>query len=170
MGSSSGKSLAIVAGILVIVATFITSWFSVSGVPAHGLGLLNNIGAMFTTPEVMATLWGIPTFVPYILGGLFLFFLVSWLLILIGAKSRATAIIGSIMPLLMAWAVIGGFYSVPPNLMQYIYVFLGSEMVPGIIPFSLPLMTAGSVSLNLGAILLGGGGVLAFISGCLPRN
>ncbi len=170
MGSHSGKTLAIVAGILVVVATFITSWFSVLGTPAHGLGLLNNIGVMFTSPEVMANAWGIPSFVPYILGGVFLFFLVSWLLIFIGTKSRACAIIGAIMPIFMGWAVIAGYFNIPPDLMQYTYVFLGSEMVPGVIPFSLPLMTVGSVSLNLGAFLLMGGGILGFISGCMRRQ
>ncbi len=169
MGSHPGKGLAIVAGILVLLATFILSWFSVLGVPAHGLGLLNNIGGMFTNAEAMATAWGIPAFVPYILGGLFLFFLVSWLFLLIGAKSRACAIIGSIMPILIGWAVIAGYFGIPPDFMPYVAPFLDSEMIPGIIPFSFSLMSTGSVSLNLGTIILIGGGIIGFISGCMSR-
>ena len=166
----AGKGLTIVAGILVLVATFLLSWFSVSGVPAHGLGLLNNIGGMFSNAEGMATAWGIPGFVPYILGGVFLFFLVSWLLILIGTKSRATAIIGSILPIFLGWAVIAGYFGIPPDFMPYVAPFLGDEMIPGIIPYSLVLMTNSSVvSLNLGSIILIAGGILGFISGCMKR-
>ena len=168
-GSYPGKKLAQVSGILVLLATFNLSWFSVSGQPAHGLGLLNNIGGMFTNPNAMATAWGIPTFVPYILGGLFLFFLVSWLFLLIGAKNRACVIIGSLMPLILGWVVIVGYFSIPPNFMPYVQPFLGTELIPGIIPFNLGLMTSGLVTLNIGAFILIGGGILGFISGCMSR-
>lgn len=167
---STGKGLAIVAGILVLLATFVLSWFSVSGVPAHGLGLLNNIGGMFTNPDAMATAWGIPAFVPYILGGVFLFFLVSWLLVFIGVKSRASAIIGSVMPILLGWAVLAGYFGIPPNYAPYVSPFLGAPLIPGIIPYSLGLMTTGAVTLNIGSFILIAGGILGFVSGLLRRD
>lgn len=170
MDSHPGKGLAIVSGIVVLLATFLLSWFSVSGQTAHGLGLLNNIGEMFTNPEAMAIAWGIPAFVPYILGGFFLFFLVSWLFLLIGAKSRTCAIIGSLMPIFIGWAVIAGYLDIPPDFMPYVQPFLGIEMIPGIIPFSLGLMTDGVVTLNIGAFILISGGILGFVSGCMSRK
>ena len=169
MSSYPGKGLALISGILVLLATFTLSWFSVSGTRAHGLGLLNNIGGMFTNADAMATAWGIPAFVPYILGGFFLYFLVSWGILFIGVKSRACAIIGSLMPILIGWAVIAGFFGIPPDFMPYVQPFLGAEMIPNIIPLSLGLMTTGGVTLNLGAFILIIGGILGFVSGCLRR-
>ena len=82
----AGKALAIIAGILVIVATFITSWFTVllSG-SAYGIGLLKNLTGMFTNADALGVSWGVPSFVSYILGGMYILFLISWIFILIGA-------------------------------------------------------------------------------------
>jgi len=167
----AGKALAIISGILVLVATFITSWFTVAGQNAYGIGLLNNIMGMFTDASTMATAWGIPAFVPYILGGLFILFLISWLFLLIGAKSRALAIIGSLMPLLLGYAIVAGYFGIPPDFMPYVEPFLASDsLVAGIIPYNLGLMTSNGVTLNLGAFLLLGGGFLGLISGIMGRD
>lgn len=99
----------------------------------------------------------------------FLFFLVSRLILLLGAKSRACAIIGSLMPILIGWGAIAGYFGIPPDFMPYVQPFLGTELIPGIISFSLGLMTDGIVTLNLGAFVLISGGILGFVSGFMSR-
>lgn len=167
---SSGKALAIIAGIIVLIGTFFTSWFSIGGENAHGIGLLKNVLEVYSNPGPMATSWGIPAFVPYIIATTFILFLIAWVFLFIGASSRFFAIFGSILTLLIAIAVFMGNFNIPDDFSTYTAIFMDSEdVIPGIIPFNLGLITSGVATINLGAILLLSGGILGLISGVKGR-
>jgi len=169
----AGKGLSILAGILIIVATFVLSWFTVAGPEyAYGIGLAKNIMGMFTDAATLATSWGVETFVIYIVAVVYILFLVSGILVLIGAKVRALAIIGAIVPILLCYAIIAGALNIPPDFYPYISVFLDSEpLLTGIIPFDLPLAPANaSATVSLGTYVLLAGGVLGLIGGIMGRD
>ena len=59
---------------------------------------------------------------------------------LIGIKSRVLAIIGSLMPIGMAIAILFGSLDMPANIIDYVGVFLDVEVIiPVIIPYTLEL-------------------------------
>lgn len=175
----SGKGLAIVSGILVIIGMFFLTWFTIDTVPfsgnAHGLALLNNIGTMFSDPGTYATALGIPTnaeFAVYIIAGFYIFALFSGFLILIGAKSRASAIVGAIMPILLFVLILFASLQVlPNNVGDFVGVFVGADWVEGVLPFTLALNTFDvTSSVNLGTYVFGIGGILGLVSGIMGRE
>jgi len=178
----AGKILAIISGILGIVGTFILSWFSMAGQFGSGLGLILNLidpaspFNMFTNAAGIAASWdpAVPFFAIYIVGGFYIFFLLSWIFQLIGAKSRVMAIIGSLMPIAMAGAIIGGGIQAlmgipeasPPNAIFYVGMFL-SDQLGGAIPFDLAL---GPGPVSIGTYVLLASGLLGLVSGFMKRN
>jgi len=171
----TGKILSIIGGVLVLVSTFLLAWFTVGAQYAYGINLIMNITTMFTQAAAIAVLWGVPTFVIYIVAGFYILFLISGVLILIGVKIRALAIIGAIMPILLCYAIIAGSLSIPPDFYPYISVFLGDALVDGIIPFNLgigPSATTvlGPVIVSLGTYVLLAGGILGLIGGIMGRD
>jgi len=173
----TGKILSINGGVLVLVSTFLLAWFTVGAQYAYGVNLIMNITTMFTPAGALALSlsWGVPIFVSYIVGGFYILFLISGILILIGVKIRALAIIGAIMPLLLCYAIIAGSLSVPPDFYPYISVFLGDALVDGIIPFNLgigPSTTTalGPVIVSLGTYILLAGGVVGLVGGIMGRS
>ena len=93
---------------------------------------------------------------------------------LLGAKSRVAAIIGSLMPIGMCVAILFGSMDAPADIINYVGVFLDTEgIIPGIIPYTLELGPSGVVSLAtvaLGTYVLLGGGVLGLVSVFLDRD
>ncbi|MFX0059074.1 MAG: hypothetical protein ACFE85_13710 [Candidatus Hodarchaeota archaeon] len=167
----TGKLLSLIAGIIVIIATFMLTWFTVGAANAYGIGLIKNISTYFTDADSIATSWGIPTFAIYIVGGCYLLFLTSGLLLLIGMKSRVIAIIGAFMPIALCIAIIFGSMDIPPNLIDYVGVFLDTEpLLPGIIPFTLEIGPSNVATVALGTYILLAGGVLGFVSVFLERD
>jgi len=169
-----GSILSLISGIIVIAATFLLTWFTVGAADASGIGLIKNISDYFVNAETIAALWGVPSFVLYIVGGFYILFLASGVLMLIGMKSRVLAIIGSLMPIGMAIAILFGSLDMPADIINYVGVFLDVEgIIPGIIPYTLELAPTGAVSLAtvaLGTYVLLGGGVLGFISAFLEHD
>ena len=169
-----GTVLCIISGIVVLAATFLLTWFTVGPAGASGIGLIKNISDYFVNAETIAALWGVPSFVLYIVGGVYIFFLASGVLILLGIKSRVVAIIGSLLPIGMAIAIIFGSMDMPTDIINYVGVFLDTEgLIPGIIPYTLELGPSGVVSLAtvaLGTYVLLGGGILGFVSAFLDRD
>jgi hypothetical protein len=101
-----GKILSIVAGVLTLLATFLFSWYAVDGgggliYYAGGLGIIKNLPAMFTNAQGLGTTLGIPSFSLYIIAGIFILFLVSGVLQILGIKSRIPLIIGTVVSLLI---------------------------------------------------------------------
>ena len=166
---AAGKILSLLAGILTIIATFMLSWVSVSVPPtyyAYGIGIVKNLPAMFTNADALGVLLGIPGFVFYIIAGILIVFLLSGIFQLIGIKSRALAIIGSIFVLLIGILTFLGVLNIVINIDWVVYIF--GDPVPiidGIIPFDLVLGPA-----SLGLYVLIAGGVLGLISGFMGRG
>ncbi|MFX0049361.1 MAG: hypothetical protein ACFE8G_14555 [Candidatus Hermodarchaeota archaeon] len=169
-----GSILSIISGIIVLAGTFLLTLFTVGAFDASGIGLIKNISTYFTNAEAIAILWGVPTFVLYIVGAFYIVFLASGVLILIGSKSRALAIIGSLMPIGLTIAIIFGSLDLPADIISYVGVFLDTEgIIPGIIPYTLELAPSGTISLAtvaLGTYVLLGGGIIGFISAFLDRD
>jgi len=169
-----GSVLSLISGIIVIAATFLLTMFTVAGADASGIGLIKNISDYFVNAEIIAGLWGVPSFVIYIVGGVYILFLASGVLILIGVKSRALAIIGSLMPIMMALAILFGSLDMPADIINYVGVFLDTEgIIPGIIPYTLEIGPSGVMSLAtvaLGTYVLLGGGILGFVSAFINRD
>lgn len=169
-----GSTLSIISGIIVIAATFLLTWFTVGSADASGIGLIKNISAYFTNAETYAALWGVPSFVLYIVGGFYILFLASGVLMILGVKSRALSIIGSLMPIGMGIAILFGSLDMPADIINYVGVFLDTEgIIPGIIPYTLELGPSGAVSsatVALGTYVLLVSGVLGFVSAFLDRD
>jgi uncharacterized membrane protein YphA (DoxX/SURF4 family) len=169
------KLLTILGGIITLVATYIFSWFVVDDAGTlyygHGLGVLFSLPYTFANAETIAASWGsgVPFFVLYIVGGCLILFLFSGVLILLGTKSRAVSIIGAIMPIGIALAVISGPFSVPPNVIDYIQPFSSEAL--GVFPIHLAIGPSGyGTSVALGNYLLLAGGILGFFGGVIPRK
>ncbi|MFW9947769.1 MAG: hypothetical protein ACFFDX_13175 [Candidatus Odinarchaeota archaeon] len=167
------KILCLISGILTLVATYIFAWFvvDIAGTDyyGHGIGVIMSLPNTFANAETIATVWGVPTFAIYIVGGCLIFFLFSGIIILLGLKYRVFSIIGAIMPILIAIAVISGPFNAPPNLIDYISLF-SSESLGGF-PVNLAIgPSAFGASVSLGNYLLLAGGILGIVSGFLPKE
>ncbi|MFX1572604.1 MAG: hypothetical protein ACFFB0_07640 [Promethearchaeota archaeon] len=163
----AGKVLCILGGIISIVSTFILSWISldIGGTDyfAYGIGVVKNLMNMFTDAETLGTTLGIPGFAIYIIAVILIIFLISGIFQIIGVKSRAMAIIGSIFVILVGVLIFLGAFNVVDAPAWVENIFGDSEpLVEGIIPFDLPL---GPVS--LGTYILLAGGVLGLIGGII---
>jgi hypothetical protein len=171
----TGKLLSIIGGIITLLATYVFSWFviDISGTLyyGHGVGVFISLPYTIGNADTIAASWGpdVPGFAIYIVAGVLIFFLISGLLMLFGVKSRALAIIGAIMPIAIAIAVLFGPLSVPPNVLSYISPFSSEAL--GVYPFNIAIGPSGyGATVALGDYLLLGGGVLGILGGILPRD
>jgi len=162
----AGKILSILGGIIALVATLFFSFytFDLMGFtnPGYGIALFMNFMDIIDTGEIL----DIIILIIYAIG------VISGVLILIGAKVRALAIIGAIFALflgVMLLLVIGLEIDLGADLNSSVNIFGGKEaLVDGIIPFDLELgLGSPPLFLNLGTILLIGGGALGLIGGII---
>ncbi|MFX1418880.1 MAG: hypothetical protein ACFE9N_08175 [Promethearchaeota archaeon] len=185
-----GKILCIIGGIVTLVSTFFLSLFSSifpfpfmyienGTVYANGLTFYLHILDMFTNAEGISdglALAGIniEAFLIYIVAIILIIFSISGVLILIGVKSRAVAIIGSVLPLFIGIIIFLGSFIVLPEFLNGFSLFMvDGALVDGVIPFdfgiTLPYdldpLIPGEVS--LGTITLIVGGVLGLVGGIL---
>ena len=166
---AAGKILSLLAGILTIVATFALSWVPEAITPGYyvyGIGIVKNLPGMFTNADALGLILGIPGFAIYIIAGILIVFLISGIFQIIGWKSRALAIIGSIFVLLIGILTLLGVLNVVINLLWVENIF--GDIVPlvaGIIPFDLALGPA-----SLGLYVLIAGGALGLVSGFMGRD
>jgi hypothetical protein len=167
-----GSILSLISGIIVILATFLLTWFTAIGGDASGIGLIKNLSDYFINADTHAAAWGVETFVIYIVAACYILFLASGVLLLIGVKSRVVAIIGAIMPIGMAMAILFGSLDMPADIITYVGVFLDTEgIIPGIIPYTLELGPSGTAAtVALGTYVMLGGGVIGFISVFFERD
>ncbi|UCC21128.1 MAG: hypothetical protein JSV62_07590 [Promethearchaeota archaeon] len=187
----AGKILCIIGGIVTLISTFFFSLFS-SVFPApltyiesgtvygNGLTFFVHMLDMFTNADGISTAWSIAAgvtiepFMIYIVAVILLIFSISGVLILIGVKSRAVAIIGSILPLFIGIIILlGSFIALPEFLNGFSLFMIDGALVDGIIPFDFGLtlpydlhpLIPGEVS--IGTITLIVGGVLGLVGGIL---
>jgi len=157
---SAGRDLSIIAAVLVILGTFITSWILVGSLYYYGIGGFMNLIDVFTNPEVYAALTGAPTWFIYVVGIFMIWFLLSGLFLLLGAGSRGAAFMGCILPLIISIIIFmqGTF----PDLFNYLIVYgTTDEIVPGVIPFNFALSGRPE---SIGTYLLLMGGIFGLLS------
>jgi hypothetical protein len=174
----AGKLLCLIGGLIAVVATFLFAWFFVdeggNQYYGHGLGVLFSMAYTFENAGSIALSWGVPTFVIYIVGGTVIFFIFVWILILLGVKNRVLPIIGGLLTVALAIAIISGPFSIPPNILDYVSLF--DTQAWGVFPFNVSIWPSGAtvgggyVVVSLGTYLLLGGGLLGIIGGFLPRD
>ncbi|MBD3197785.1 MAG: hypothetical protein GF317_22225 [Candidatus Lokiarchaeota archaeon] len=167
----AGKILAIVAGIVTLVGTFVLALFGSTGLVGSGLGLALNIPELFTNADSYATFIGTEIWLYYIVLVLFIIWLASGVLQLIGIKSRVVIIIFSLFPLAVGVMIMMVFYA--PDLFggtsgPFAGLFtlaMVDEQIADLFPF---LVNIGDVA--IGTYVLIAGGVLGIVSGILPRE
>ncbi|KKK41341.1 hypothetical protein LCGC14_1505110 [marine sediment metagenome] len=161
----AGKIFCILGGILALVATLFFSFYSIEVSPGvtgtgYGIGLFLNFVSIFESGNILAIIFSIL----YAIG------VISGVFILIGAGSRAFAIIGAIFALLLGIILLlnaGLTISLGPDIDTTLLSFIADPIVDGILPFNLPL---GLNAMSLGTVLLVGGGVLGLIGGIIGTS
>jgi hypothetical protein len=158
----AGKALAVIGGLLVIVATFLLTLYASGGQFASGINLVMNIMTLFSATDI----WG------WVFVVVFIIFLLSGILILIGVKSRALAIIGALVPLVLSIFIILGPLGILADFYSYFDVMLGDQLVAGIIPYDLGLWPSDAAlgTVSVGTYILLVGGLLGLISGFMSRD
>ena len=145
----AGKILCIIGGIITLLATYLFSFTLF----AFGLGFVMNIPILFQSGDPLIITMTI----------VFIIFLLAGLFIILGVKSRAIAIIGSVFAIVVSIYFILTFYGLmPPVMAQFAIMFLHLPLVLGIIPLDVMLGPVG-----LGTYLLLGGGVLGLVGGIM---
>jgi hypothetical protein len=116
---------------------------------------------MFTDAQGLGTTLGIPFFALYIIAGIFILFLLSGILQILGIKSRIPLIIGTIVSLGIGSLLWLGSADVI-NRVDWIVNILGTEtpLIEGIIPLSI----FGIDTIDLGVYLLYAGGIIGIVA------
>ncbi|MFX1304466.1 MAG: hypothetical protein ACFFBV_05895 [Promethearchaeota archaeon] len=166
----SGKITSLIAGIITILATYVFSWYTMliaAPIPifrSNGLGIITNLPDLFTNADIYGPLLGMPGFAVYIVAGFLIFFLVSGFIQIIGIKSRAAVIVGSIMPIAVAIALLFSVSDVLNKTLWIHYVF-------GTNPLGIfPLQIIPNDLVDIGGYLLFVGGGLGIVAAFLPRD
>ncbi len=162
----AGKVLILIGALLTLVSMFFLTFSATAfpGLYASGLGFAFNIPDILTGADGFALLMGIEVMVVYILTIVYLVFLISGILQLVGLASRVVAIIGSILPIVVGILILLINLGIL-DMGQYTILFWRAQLVDGIVPFDLPL---GPVS--LGTYTLLAGGVLGFVGGIIGTS
>jgi hypothetical protein len=158
----AGKILILLGGLLTLASTFFLSFYGVGGgVYGSGLGFIFNIADIMANPGSYVA--G-ETMVVYIVAIVYIVFLISGVLQLVGMASRVIAIIGSIIVLAVGILMLLVLLNILPVYAPYITLFEHTHIVPGL-PFDYALGPA-----SLGMYLLLAGGALGFIGGILGTD
>jgi hypothetical protein len=163
----SGKILIVLGALLTLLGTYVFAIYGVAGSFAgSGIGFIMNLPDLFANADAIALFTGWNVIFIYIFTILFLIFLASGILQLVGIKNRGVAFIFSLFPLVVGTMIILLFYTdiLGPTTGIFTLYFMG-EHYGAIFPIILNLGDVG-----LGAYLLLGGGVLGIISVFLPRD
>jgi len=163
----AGKVLAIIAGIVTLLGTYVFAVWGAAGIWAgSGIGFIMNLGDIFSSADTIAAGMGIEVWLFYIYLTVFIVWLASGVLQLIGIKSRVVIIIFSLFPLavgvmlvLLAYTDILGLKS------AFFTLVMAGEHYGDFFPIIVNLD-----QLGLGVFFLLSGGVLGIISGILPRE
>ena len=151
-----GKLFCILSGILVLVSTYFLTFGQFFGSYFYGLGFLLNLGDIFSLADN----------IDMIIAIVFILFLLAGFFVLLGVKSRISAIIGSLLAISVGLYFVLVYYAnLPPEIAHYANFFLRSPMVNGIIPFHVAIDVGG-----LGTYILFGGGIIGLIGGIIGTN
>ncbi len=156
-----GKVLAIISGILTLVATFALAWVDQGSTYVYGIGAAMNI------PSAIGN---ISVWTGYLYLALEILLLLSFIFEFIGAKARFLAFLGGFIPFVI------GVFLILEALLSVGFIttavsdFIGiagsaDALVDGIIPFSLVF-----ADMTLGAVILALSGLLGVISSFMKRE
>lgn len=157
----AGKVFCILGGIVTLVATYLFTFGNSAFYPGqyfYGIGLILNIPNLFQSGQVLYIIIAI----------IGIIFLISGILIILGVKSRALAIIGSIFAIFIGmYFILAIFLVIPLEIGQFIGIFLNYELYIGILPYHVGLGLTFFGTVGLGSYLLVGGGILGLIGGII---
>ncbi|NVM17668.1 MAG: hypothetical protein HWN80_08115 [Candidatus Lokiarchaeota archaeon] len=152
----TGKIFCIIGGLLVLVATYLLTFSQFHMTYTYGLGLIQNLGFIFGQGDI----------VDIIIAILFVIFLFSGFLLVIGVKSRATAIIGSFLAIGMSVYILYiHYYGIFSVFFTKFLFFTELPLVDGIYPLHIAIDRVG-----LGTYVLLSGGVIGLIGGILGTS
>lgn len=158
---AAGKILIILAALLTILGTWVfATLLFIPGYVGSGLGFAMNL------PSIIGTDPGADAVVFYLLLVLFIAWLGSGVLQLIGLKSRIVGIIFSLIPLAIGLMLVLLIYTDILGMMSAIFTLMTvGEQIGGIFPILVPLG-----DLALGTYFLLAGGVLGIVGSAMPRD
>ena len=156
-----GKIFIILGALLTILGTWVfATLLFFPGYVGSGLGFAMNL------PSIIGVDPGADAVVFYLLLVLFIAWLASGVLQLIGLKSRIVGIIFSLVPLAIGLMLILLIYTEILGMMSAIFTLMTvGEQIGGFFPIYVPLG-----DLGLGTYFLLGGGVLGIIGSSMPRD
>lgn len=162
---SVGKKLSIIAGIITLVSTYLMSWYAIDIggeiYYAGGLGIINNIASMFTEAQVLELTLGIPFYAVYIVAIVLILFLAAGIFQILGVKSRALVIFGTLLSLGVGSLIWLGSANVI-DAANWIENMIGTNqpLVDGIIPWQI----LGLDTFDIGMYLLYLGGIIGIVA------
>jgi hypothetical protein len=164
----AGKFLALLAGILSLVGTYVIAIYGIAGNYAgSGIGFIVNIPTLFLNAPTYAEVLSIEVWLFYFLLVVFIIFLVAGLLQIIFMKSRILSIIFSLFPLGVGLMFIFlGYTVLLGSISDFFGSFFSGEHFGSLFPF---IVNVGG-DLGLGAYFILGGGTLGLISGFMRRE
>jgi len=158
---AAGKILIIIAALLTILGTWVfATILFIPGYVGSGLGFaLNLLDIIGTDPGADAVVF-------YLLLALFIAWLLSGVLQLVGLKSRIVGILFSLVPLAIGLMLVLLIYTDILGMMSAIFTLMTiGEQIGGFFPIMLSLG-----DLGLGTYFLLGGGVLGIVGSSMPRD
>lgn len=176
----AGKTLSIVAGVFSLLGVFILNWVNSTTSMVYGLGGLMGLGDFFENIDTLAFLYGMifgdsfQDWMMYLIAVEVILLGISPILQFVGAKSKAAAIIGSLLPLavgviilLISMETFSTEISAKLSLL-FAYPYITTEaMVEDIIPFTYGF-EGRDEAVGLYALLAGG--FLGLVSGFMSRD
>ncbi len=177
-----GKHIVLVGSLITLLSTFYFSFAQVTNF--DGRTLSSGIGFLFNLPEI----WGNPqywidtfpyyypndTMLIYLYSILYLFFIFSGFIQLVGLKSKYVGIFGSCLTIAFGIVLIIYFNDIDigdiGRLNRFSALFLSSPIIEGILPLDIPIVNIISfayLTISLGTITLFIGGSLGLVGGIL---
>lgn len=165
---NSGQITSIVAAIFTIIATYVFYWFSFSNDAGthfvNGIGFLKNALDLWLNPNTNANKYGLPLVFYFFFLVVFLLFIASPILQLLGIKTKYGPLIGCIMPLLIgAFILLYAFLGFAPVFINWLGMFGDLEpLIEGFFP--LTLAVEGRYEFY-GTYILVAAGIISLIAG-----
>ena len=161
-----GRILALVAGILTFLGTFAFSLITMGGTSVvYGIGGVINLIPLFQ----VASGWDVVEWV-FVIG--YLLFLLSFIIQLVGIKSRIAALFGSLLPIAVVVIIFLGYFDAW-DFWTYLAV-LGGDGLTTWFPFTfgigLEFPVIPGIIIDLGTFIVGAGGLLSLVSVFLTRE
>ncbi|MHA1111021.1 MAG: hypothetical protein ACTSR4_04880 [Candidatus Hodarchaeales archaeon] len=164
--ATAGKIIAVISGILTFLGTFVFSLLTIGPIVNYGVGGVINLIPLFQ----VASGWGVMEWV-FVIG--YIIFLLSFILQLIGIKSRIAALFGSLLPIAVVVVVFLGYFGVW-DFWTYLMVLSGEGLVTTWFPmtfgFGLEFPAIPGLMIDLGTFIVGTGGILSLVSVFLTRE